>query len=184
MRTSNLILLCALPLGALWNAPHARAAPTYTITDLGVLPGGVSSTATAIDAAGEVVGYTTFADNTTEAFYWTQSGGMVGLGGTNSKAYGVNGGDVVGITGGNGKAFKWTSGTGTVLLDPSNSGQANAINANGVAVGNRVAVAQNRVLTWSSSNAVSNPFPLVNLTGTAINDLGQYVGVFASTQRP
>ncbi len=147
----------------------------YTLTDLGLLPGGVSSTATAIDGAGEVAGYTTFSDGTTEAFYWTPVGGMVGLGGTNSKAYGVSSGAVVGID--NGDAFKWTSGTGIVHLDGTNRGQVNGINASGAAVGNRITGSQDRVILWSPTNVISNPFPVTNRTGTAINDNGEFVGV-------
>ncbi|MBX9653880.1 hypothetical protein K2Y11_09725 [bacterium] len=157
----------------------AFASPVYQVTDLGVLPGGVSSTATSVDSTGEVVGYTTFADNSTQAFYWTQSGGMVAVGGVNSKAFGVNNGNVVGVSGN--KPFRWTQVSGTVLLD-TNNGQANGVNASGEVVGSRNLTASNhRALTWDSSNTLSNPFLVLNLTGVAINDLGHFVGVSGGT---
>jgi len=153
----------------------AFASPVYQVTDLGVLPGGVSSTATSVDSTGEVVGYTTFADSSTQAFYWTQSGGMVAVGGVNSKAFGVNNGNVVGISAN--KAFRWTQVSGTVLLD-SNNGQANGVNASGEVIGSRnLSGVNHRALTWDSSNTLSNPFLVLNLTGVAINDLGHFVGV-------
>ncbi len=100
-------------------------AATYSVTDLDLLPGYVSSTATSVDNSGEVVGYDTDASGNTQAFYWTQSGGLIGLGGANSKAFGVNNGNVVGVVGTNGQAFRWTSDAGRVLLDSANLGQAN-----------------------------------------------------------
>jgi PEP-CTERM motif len=169
------LVVCVAVLGVLLT--DRAHAVTYNVTDIGLLPGFVSSTATSVDNSGEVVGYETNASGNTEAFYWTQSGGLVGLGGTNSKAFGVNSGNVVGITGAPGQSFRWTQGTGIVLLDPSNRGQANAINSSGEAVGNRVSGAANRVLTWSQTNTISNPFNGINLTGTAINDIGQFVGI-------
>ena len=157
-------------------AAPASAGPLYEVTDLGVLPGYVSSTATSVDSDGEVVGYNTDASGNTQAFYWTQSGGMVPVGGTNSKAFGVNGGNVVGATG-TPQAFRWTSGTGTVLLDPSNFGQANGVNSGGEVVGNRVVSGNSRAVTWSASNTISNLFPATNLTGLGLNDSGHFVGL-------
>jgi len=67
-------------------------AQSYTVTDLGSLGG--TSNATAINASGEVVGYSETAVPTViHAFYWTQSTGMVDigtLGGNVSQAFGVN----------------------------------------------------------------------------------------------
>src|SRR5580698_1756466 len=74
----------------------------YQVTDLGVLSGGVSSTATSIDNEDEVTGYTTFADGSTEAFYWSPSAGMIALGNASNgdiaaKGFAVNNGNVVGV---------------------------------------------------------------------------------------
>ncbi|MBX9653878.1 hypothetical protein K2Y11_09715 [bacterium] len=172
------ILVLVLGIIGVLAVNTAFAANIYQVTDLGVLPGGVSSTATSVDSTGEVVGYTTFSNGSTQAFYWTQSGGMVAVGGTNSKAFGVNNGNVVGITGSAGQAFRWTQISGTTLLDPSNQGQANGVNASGEIVGSRnLTTINHRAVTWSSSNTLSNPFPLINLTGAAVNDLGHFVGV-------
>jgi len=181
--SKHLLLAMLLGIvGILANHP-ASASPVYQVTDLGVLPGGVSSTATSVDSTGEVVGYTTFADNSTQAFYWTQSGGMIAVGGTSSRAFGVNNGNVVGITGilNNptvGQAFRWTQISGTILLDPSNLGLGNGVNGSGEVVGSRTLSGSNhRALTWNSSNTLSNIYLSTNLTGAAINDLGHFVGI-------
>ncbi|HEY2839490.1 MAG TPA: hypothetical protein VGJ26_10085, partial [Pirellulales bacterium] len=178
-RARSILRALLLAIIGLLVESSAYGAPVYEITDLGILPGSVSSTATSVDSSGEVVGYSTFGDGHTEAFYWTVGGGMVGLGGTNSKAFGVSNGNVVGISGN--QAFRWTSGPGMVLIDAANQGQANGVNAGGEAIGTRKSGASTRVLTWSPSNSISNPFSLANLTGTAINDLGQFVGLNNTT---
>jgi probable HAF family extracellular repeat protein len=165
-----------LGMAILLASSAADAATTYNVVNIGLLPGYVSSIATSVDNAGEVVGYDTDASGQTQAFLWTQSGGLVGLGGTNSKAFAVNGGNVVGATGANGQAFRWTSSVGYVLLDPNMRGQANSVNSSGEIIGNRAVGSANNVSTWSASNARSNHYPGVNLTGNAINDLGHFVG--------
>src|SRR5690349_19736556 len=47
-----------------------------TVTDLGTLPGGSSSWAQGINAAGHVVGYSHDASGRQRAFLWTANGGM------------------------------------------------------------------------------------------------------------
>ena len=175
-RVVRKMLVLVLGVVALLAENIAFAGPLYEVTDLGVLPGYVSSTATSVDSDGEVVGYNTDASGNTQAFYWTQSGGMIPVGGANSKAFGVNGGNVVGVTG-TPQAFRWTSGTGTVLLDPSNYGQANGVNSGGEVVGYRDLGGTDRAITWSASNTISNLFPASNLTGAALNDAGHFVGL-------
>jgi hypothetical protein len=60
MRTALMILLLT---GALLAPSALRGAPlTYSVTDIGLLPGFVSITATSVDAEGEATGRTTFAD--------------------------------------------------------------------------------------------------------------------------
>jgi probable HAF family extracellular repeat protein len=52
---------------------------TYTVTDLGVLPGDVSSEAVAINNSGQVIGISVSADGSKHAFLW-EAGAMQGLG--------------------------------------------------------------------------------------------------------
>ena len=59
---------------ALILAPLAGA-QSYTVTDLGTLPGGTSSGATAINDHGSVVG-SADASGVEHAFLWTSSSGM------------------------------------------------------------------------------------------------------------
>jgi hypothetical protein len=95
-------LLCAAPLSAL-------AASLYSVTGLGILPGGyLTSTATSIDNQGEVAGYSIATNGFNRAFYWTPAGGLVALTGSesNSRALGVNNGNVVGQI--DGQAYRWT----------------------------------------------------------------------------
>lgn len=136
------------------------------LTGLGVQSGYGSSTATAVSSDGSVIvgysstGYILGSCNATfcfvtvpqdQAFRWTASGGLVGLGffpGASaqsfgsSEAYGVSadGSVVVGAStyGGNiGQAFRWTSATGMVALGvlPGDwSSTATAVSADGSVV--------------------------------------------------
>jgi probable HAF family extracellular repeat protein len=114
-------LLMVVGLGA---PPVAQAGP-YTPIDLGTL-GGSSSQAVAVNASGQVVGYSsTTGDAATHAFSWTAGRGMVDLGtlGGDSWARAVNAsGQVAGdsrtASGGYGDvhAFSWTAARGMVDL--------------------------------------------------------------------
>jgi probable HAF family extracellular repeat protein len=52
-------------------------AQQYTVTDLGVLPGGPTSTALAINDNGQVAGCATTAAFLCRAFVWSSSRGMI-----------------------------------------------------------------------------------------------------------
>ena len=148
------------------NGPILRASPgsvqhavVYSggvLTDLGTL-GGSLSVATAINASGQVAGYSMRADGTEHAFLY--SGGFMldlgTLGGPHSEASGINtSGQVVGyslLAGGANSAFIYSNGVMTALnslLPPGSEWgymappfgqagleQANAINDNGEIAG-------------------------------------------------
>jgi probable HAF family extracellular repeat protein len=85
-------------------APYQTMTPqqTYTFSDLGVMPGALSSSAVCINAAAQVVG------NSAGGFLW-QEGQMQALAGKNSQASGINNlGAAVGYV--DGEAFYWRDG--------------------------------------------------------------------------
>jgi len=176
--------LLAFPV--LFAVAPAGAAVQFSVVDLGTL-GGSSSSATAINGAGQVVGNAGTSGNAaSRAFLW-QSGSMQDLGtlgGTSSYANGVNAaGQVVGYAHISGNAanhaFLWQSGSMQDLgtLGGTRS-DASGINAAGQVVG-----------TATTSNAASHAFlwqsgrmqDLGTLGGTfsygnGINAAGQVVG--------
>lgn len=170
-RAFCLLLLCLL-------AAAPASAATYNVTALGTLSGGVSSTATALNDIGDVVGYTSYSGNSSQAFIWTSTGGIQAIGAAGpqgqNQANGINNSDsVVGIAGG--QAFRWDSTNGLVLLDATHGGTANAVNNSGTVIGSRNS-GGSRTIVWSSANTISNPFPVQNTQGYAINNLGQLAG--------
>src|SRR5262245_36870048 len=130
-------------------APAPAITASYVVTNLGTL-GGPSSTPTAINDVGQVVGSSETSDGATHAFLW-QNGALTDLGtlagaGFSSYATGINNlGQVVGysttVGDPNYRAFLWQSGTMTDLnsLIPADSGwvlrNAAAINEAGQIVG-------------------------------------------------
>ncbi len=128
---------------ALWIVLTAtcHAQTTYTIIDLGVLPGGISSQANSINNSGQVVG-----ESGGRAFFWSSGSGMQDLGtfpgGTFSQAFGINdssqvvGTSTIGSFFAERHAFLWSSGSGMqdlgTLPNPSeNISEARGINASG-----------------------------------------------------
>ena len=141
---------------------------TYWVTNLGTL-GGLNSTATAVNASGQVVGYSETAAGETHAFLF--SGGAMTdlgtLGGAYSIATGINAaGQVVGYsqtTAGEFRAFIYTGGTMQSL--PTLGGTdafAYAINDSGVVVG--------------ESQTASADFHAFSYSGGSITDLGVLPG--------
>ena len=120
---------------------HAFLWVNGSMQDLGTL-GGVTSGATGINAAGQVVGYSMLAaapgtDPVTHAFLW-QNGTMKDLGtlgGNYSRAFAINNlGVVVGesrTAGGSIHAFRWANGVMTDLQPQGGRSQAIAINRGG-----------------------------------------------------
>ena len=189
MKTRIFTTSFALLLSFLFLALPAYAVQV-TITDLGVLPGDVSSNAVAINDAGQVVGNSTDSSGNSHAFFWTSSGGMLDLGvlpgDVNSQAVALNdAGQVVGINTDYSRSFFWTSSGGMQdlgTLPGYDVTAARSINGSGQIVGYSIehspSFNQHAVL-WTSSGGMQDLGVLPgNLWShaTAINDAGQVVG--------
>lgn len=176
--------LAAAP--ALFGALPAAAAVHFTLTDLGTL-GGSLSTATGINAAGQVVGSANTAVGAYRHAVLWQAGTITDLGtlgGTLSYANGINAaGQVVGYSetgGGTGHAFLWQSGG---LQDLGTLGgsysSAIGINANGQVVGysDIRGDARQHPVVWQAGS-IHDLVGLGGIYSTArgINDAGQVVG--------
>jgi probable HAF family extracellular repeat protein len=119
-------------------------AQSYTIIDLGALPGDSLSIPNGMNNQGAVVGFSEpQGSNNRHAFLWTQAGGMQDLGtlagDSTSIAYGINdSGEVVGYSSSidASHAFTWTASGGMqALVSSSGDNWAMAINDNGEVVG-------------------------------------------------
>jgi probable HAF family extracellular repeat protein len=163
---------------------HAFLYSNGTMQNLGVLPGGSYSYATAINDAGQVAGTSGIAFGDVSAFYY--DGAMQGLG-TNgnesgsSFAYAINdSGIVVGQANslaGYGHAFMWTKARGLHDLGTINgfirdTSEALAISNNGLIVGQ--SSPGHAFSTMGNGNGLSDLGP-----GSAygVNDAGQILGV-------
>ncbi|MEQ1570074.1 MAG: hypothetical protein ABMA64_30855 [Myxococcota bacterium] len=161
----------------------------YTVTDLGVLPGGLSSTATSVDASGMVAGTSqaVATNGPLHAFSWTSATGLVDLGtlgGEYSLGYAVSGGVVVGESDDGYGSFAFLAdGTGTYSLGGLSGvgSDAHGINAAGVVVGSaRNAATYQRAVRYEGG-AVIELGTLIggdqsNSRALAINDSGRVVG--------
>jgi probable HAF family extracellular repeat protein len=148
----------------LW-VPNTAKPGSWTLRDLGMLPGDIGSVAQGVNDQGQVVGYRNDADDLGRAFLWTPSspgsstGTMIALGAlpgeTYASAYAINaGGAVVGEAkvGENAHAFLWQpavpNGTSGTMTDLGTLGgdwsRATDINAAGDVVGVAEAPAPDR----------------------------------------
>ena len=174
--------------GALLAAP--ALATSYSVTNLGVLPGYISSGGFALSANGQVTGYTTNGASPDHAFRWTSGGGMQDLGtlgGSDSYGNGINSaGQVAGVstyTYGNNRAFLWTPGSGMQLL-PTLGGlrsEAIAINDSGQVVGVSTDAfsPRDRAFLWTATGGIQDLGALSGDNASqalAINASGQVVG--------
>src|SRR5262249_58378458 len=81
-----------------FEALEDRLVPSYAVTDLGVTAGFAFSSARALNQAGDVVGYESTSDYTSEhAFFWKNGvmSDLGTLGGANSVAWAINDADQV-----------------------------------------------------------------------------------------
>lgn len=160
--------------------------------DLGTLPGGVFSFASAINASGEVAGSSDGNDLGLEAMVWTKATGMIGLGflpgGNYSNANAINRvGQVVGysyVANGNSYGFIWSKATGMQNLATLHGGggsSANAINDLGqIAGGSGCGAACEHAVLWSKTKGSALDLGVLPGAGFSsaygINNLGQIVG--------
>ena len=159
------------PFAFLWT-PHERNTSAGSMTSLGDLPGGVtSSLGSGINSMGQVVGQS-FTESNGHAFLWTPAdsngtqGSMVDLGNlpanTSRESYGVEVNDVGQVAGTSGgtvenRAFLWTpatpnGSTGSMIdlgrLDGASRTFATAINASGQVVGASEVGGNDRAFMW------------------------------------
>jgi probable HAF family extracellular repeat protein len=169
-------------------------AQSYTVTDLGVLPGATSSNAAAINDRGDVVG-----NSNDHAFLWTPNGGMQDLGtlpgDIASYGYAINdSGTVVGVSQGEAgnHAFLWTQAGGMKNLGNlggHNWAGATGINSSGAVVGYSH-LADNittRAFLWTQAAGMQDLGTLAGFAqsaANAINNAGQVAGTSISAQPP
>lgn len=183
-------------------ASPAVATPTYDIVDLSILnpqaPQQYYATGTALNDAGQVVGYVMLANENVGSFVWDAKTGTVtalaGLGGVNTYAYGINqSGQVAGeaaTANGDMHAFVITAIAGGQTVDLGTlpgglTSAATAINASGQVTGYADAGYPNtasHAVVGSLSGGVGSladiglPAGSYYSSGKAINASGQVVG--------
>jgi probable HAF family extracellular repeat protein len=195
MRTSLLpvivVALVATAMVSVTTPTRAATAPTYTVQDLGTLPGDYSSTAMGINAFGDVVGWSA-GPNGTRAFLYTNATGMTALAGPPGRpvttARAVNGnGTVVGnaSTGGGdiGHAVRWQGGVPQDLgtLGIGDYSDARGVNATGVTVGQShtdggTLLAVHAFRYTSTAGMIDISPTSDDAHAEAINDAGQIAG--------
>lgn len=165
----------------------ADADADYTIIDLGTL-GGAESWASDVNEVGQIVGFSTVANEAgTSAFLW-QAGAMVPLSATESMttyAYAINElGLIAGtaISEGEGITKQWPvlwAGQTVTKLETINGmpGTARAVNNLELVAGNTLSDTDNQLLLWQNES-LSQTLPVSGGLGWAngLNDLGQMVG--------
>jgi probable HAF family extracellular repeat protein len=169
------------------------SAQSYTITDLGVLPGGNYTQPTALNQHGGVVGAANSTNSANHAFLWTSAQGLRDLGtlgspNNDSTANGINNSNqVVGysFTANNSdpRAFLWTNSAGMKSLGTlgGNSSTAAGINDTGQVVGSSYTKKNSSTehpFLWTAAGGMVD---LGTLGGThaealAINNSGAVVG--------
>jgi probable HAF family extracellular repeat protein len=184
-------LVVAASSGLSSPARGALAATTYTVEDLGTLPGDYASVAMGINSSGDVVGWSAGPAGT-RAFVYTSAAGMAALpalaGRPVSTARGINAsGVVVGTasTGGTdiGHAVRWAAGIASDLgtLGTGEFSEARGVNTGGTIVG--TSYTDGGSLLGIHAFRFTDASGLVDLTPAAdtahaegINDAGQITG--------
>ncbi|NJN33002.1 MAG: PEP-CTERM sorting domain-containing protein [Saprospiraceae bacterium] len=192
MNTSTIGIVAASVLIGL----SAITSPTEAASFTGLgLPGDSFSTAYDVSADGStVVGFSGNGISRMEAFRWTQTSGIVGLGGYASAAYGVSAdgsvivGNHIGLNGF--EPFRWTESEGIVSL--GFGGSAYDVSANGsviVGVFGFPGTSFHRAFRWSQGNVDIFPFPAPSSTAYGVSadgsvTVGSRIENFGSFQYP
>jgi probable HAF family extracellular repeat protein len=182
MRTAShaIILSIMLITAAIAAIPAAGCAATFT--GLGDLPGEYyDSSAMGVSADGQVVVGRSVSTSGYEAYRWTASGGMVGLGTltgmtvSQANAVSADGSVIVGIVGTDlypsGPAFRWTASGGMTSLDSTGMliADAMAVSADGsvvVGCGSTSSSSGNEAYRWTASGGA---LPLGDFEGGRVN---------------
>jgi probable HAF family extracellular repeat protein len=164
---------------------RAGAYGSLTPIDLGKLPGDAYAEVSLVNSTGQVAGVSIGgpATNISHAFSWTQSGGMVWLGGGSTKPTAMSDtGQIVGQS--DGGAFSWTEAGGMVdlgSLNPETSSYATAVNNHGEVVGYSFTLASSsseHAFRWTADGGMVDLGTLGGSESEAwgISDSGQIAG--------
>jgi len=179
-------------LASVFLVTTAGGQPQYQIFDIGVVqPGDTASQGFGVSLAGVAVGRS-FQSSGTQAFTWTQGGGIVGLPNIAGRSYGrSNSANDSGIVVGTGSttAFGsnrlpliWQNGSVSQLPLPSGEtiGDANSVNSLGIAVGSvdGGSLQQGAIYKGASSAIITETTSTgcTFVTAFGINDSGRIVG--------
>ncbi|HEY0793783.1 MAG TPA: hypothetical protein VGD78_22160 [Chthoniobacterales bacterium] len=186
-------LSLAFTVAASFSVP-VDGAPTYTLTDLGVLPGGKGSAGTGVNSLGQAVGYGDDANGLSRGILYSK-GKLTDLGAVPdasyySFAYTINTvGQMAGASENTAGAISWgwiaTGGKALAFQAPGSTQTAvNAINELGEAVGYNVDANQHQ---HAFQRQPTGEFIDLGLFGgtdsvaSAINNAGQVVGYFTDS---
>lgn len=187
MRTRIPLLQRAAWLPVLWFSflVSPLCAQIYSVTDLGTLPGGTYSAATAINSFGQVVGYSD-GPPTQHAFLWSKTHGMQDLGTlfSGGPSWGAAINDLGHVTGGSwineadNAAFLWTSEHGLQQIVPVLDGQGGMAINDFDEVAGSTSVEPPFAFVWTKKKGEDTIFGNDQSVATGINDRGQVVGYY------
>jgi hypothetical protein len=177
-----------------WSATSLAAPPQYNIFDIGVLSGDTTSQGQGVSGNGIATGRSNRSGQN-RAFYWTESGGLIGLPNITSPArsfcYG-NGVNDAGVVVGTGATtffgssripLIWQNGVVSQLPLPIGQtlGEAWDINNNNVAVGSVSSGSTQRGAIYSGGSAAvitqTTPLGCYDVVAYGVNDSGRVVGI-------